>query len=54
MSKKDEKKKDECDPVKELAKDVLCALIASNENEDGIETVKKAYEIANAFEDYGT
>ena len=40
------------DPVKETARDVLGALIASNENEDGLDTIKKAYEIAEAFENY--
>jgi hypothetical protein len=48
------KAESKCDPVRELAKDILCALIASNENEDGRDTIKKAYDLARAFEDYET
>ncbi len=50
------KKKDvevKCDPVKELAKDVLCALVASNDTYGNhSEVVKEAYEYAEAFENY--
>jgi len=53
MSKKEEKK-DECNTTEKLAEKILCALIASNENEDGLDTVKKAYEIAKTFENYET
>ncbi len=49
-SKKSEVK---CDPVKETAKDVLCALITATENEDDTQAVvRRAYEIAEAFENY--
>lgn len=50
---KEIKAESKCDPVKELARGVFCALIGSNETTDDVnETAKKAYEIANAFENY--
>jgi len=41
-----------CDPVKELARDCLCALIANADATDPQEAVRQAYEFANAFENY--
>lgn len=55
MAKKASSEKSEikCDPVKETAKDVLCALITATENEDDTQAVvERAYEIAEAFENY--
>ena len=53
MTKKDVKEKTvKCDPVKDTARVILCALIASNENEDGLGTIAEAYKLAEAFEAY--
>jgi hypothetical protein len=41
-----------CDPVKELAKECLCALIANSDATDPNEAVKQAYVFANVFENY--
>ena len=52
MTKKDDAKTVKCDPVKDTARAILCALIASNENANTSDTVKEAYELATAFEAY--
>ena len=42
-----------CDPLKELAKDCLCALIANSDaTADPNDAVAQAYAYANAFENY--
>ncbi len=53
MVEKKEKKVNECDPVKELAKEILCAKIQSNDPTEGsLADIKEAYKIAKDFEDY--
>ncbi len=41
-----------CDSVKDTARLLLCAIVASDENENGADTIAKAYDLARAFEAY--
>ena len=52
MAKEEKAKTAKCDSVKDTARAILCAKIASNENDDNLDTIKAAYDLAEAFEAY--